>query len=543
MVRRILPRDHRCVPFLAIAFTVSFLLLLPAANAVINTTGNITLDNDNGQVAIGVTPSNGISIIFVDEDDTGERGGGGGGGGGEVSSEPNPCLEKLPSTAHIFDQMTANTTYNLTIRGTAFYLDRLSFSVTVDKPEGATFTLSHVLNIACESIPAVDSDLAAVGYERIDHAGVYKNEIASGVRFEFTIPVAELTALGASPDDLKLYRYDGSNWQPLTTTVLTRGALAATFEAYSPGLSMFAYAVPKRETPEATATTSGSPTGMATGTPATTGTTGATGTPGSDPSGTTGEPGGEGTVASGARSTGKGLLWSIIIVLIIGGALVGYVLYEQRSKIAEHNATVNAAHPQHEPLLGFVDIDDAAFEEAPGPVADPVGKLRRYVDTHLRAGHGREEIAAHLRKSGWPENIIANVLDDLSPAYLATHGMHEPHTDYDAALAFLRRKLAKGYDVEVIKRSLVTVGWDAALIGSLLHDLQAERAEAASPYSQETLQKLRAFIEQEYRHGYTDERITAALVKAGWNERVVAEELARTSPRRSGGAAAPNSGK
>jgi SOS response regulatory protein OraA/RecX len=105
--------------------------------------------------------------------------------------------------------------------------------------------------------------------------------------------------------------------------------------------------------------------------------------------------------------------------------------------------------------------------------------------------------------------------------------MHPPHDDYEKLNTFLKEKLSLGYGVDAIKGSLVKVGWDEALVSSLLRDQQQERADATAAYSAEAIASIRAFIAEELQHGHSKEQIRAALLKTGWQAKIVDEELAR----------------
>lgn len=156
-----------------------------------------------------------------------------------------------------------------------------------------------------------------------------------------------------------------------------------------------------------------------------------------------------------------------------------------------------------------------------------MAQLKDYVDTELRQGLSRDAIASQLRSVGWPENVIASVLDEFRRPYLERHNVGSPHEDYGRVLAFLEKKLSLGYDAGVLEENLVRTGWDAALIGTLLKEALNEGAAATTVYSVEALAALRSFAEKELRGGFSKQQVRAALLKAGWQAKVVDDELAK----------------
>jgi len=491
-----------------VILAVVLFLALPAAHAVVNTTGTITLDNVNGQLTAGLQPSTGISVTF--ESAAASSGGGGGGGGGADVTGP---LD--PSTTHLYDAMEPDKEYTFRSPGEPYFIRAITFQVLANKTQ-VLFRLTHILNITRETVPPLGPGYEVLGYERFDYTGLFKDEVAQGVRIRWGMPLSMLAARGFSAADMGLYRYDGANWALLKSTSLeTNETDLALYEARSPGLSYFAiaYELPP-SIPSPGASSGNVVTGEATGGTTPPDASGATGTGGSA---TTGEEGGE-PMAAAKKGTSLPLL-SILVVLIIGGAIIGYYYYDSRQKVAAVNAQALKPRPD-EPLMGFASIEEDAFQ-------DPVERLRAYVDKELRQGFRREAIASQLRKSGWPENIITNVLDNFGKEYLQRQGMHEPHEDYGRVLAFLKEKLDLGYDVNVIRRSLVKTGWDANLIDSLLGELHQEVAEQVGAYTAEALDRLRVFIADELKKGYSRAQIRGVLLKAGWQEKVLDEELAK----------------
>lgn len=485
---------------------LGILLLATQVAAVVNTTGSITLENTNGQLTAGVQPSNSISVTFTAP----SIGSGGAGGGGTLSNTTNVCLDEMPESSHSYDQMEAGRRYTIKPLTEEFAIREFSFELAKNVTNDVTFTLSHILHIQCETVPEV-TGREVLAYEGIDYVGIPSNTILPGVKITFRVSDKELE--NAAPGDLQLLRYEAGNWNPLPLEKVKGDPGYHTFIATSPGLSRFALTLPAKEVPaeenQMTGDVVGKPTTESTSQQTTQQTTQPTEK--SEP-----EERGE---SSAPTKGGTGFLWSLLIVVVIGGALGIYYYQDYQKKVAEVNANAQQQTPQKETsLIGRVEIGEEALK-------DPVEKLRDYVDREMRQGFKRQEIAAELRKSGWPENIITSVLDNFSKAYMVRRGMHGSHDDYTKVLSFLKEKLDLGYDIAVVKRIMVKNGWDASLIDSLLKELHVEQAAKTAVYAEDALAKLRSFIATEQAKGYSKEQIKAALLKSGWQEGVVDEEL------------------
>ncbi|MBR9693273.1 PGF-pre-PGF domain-containing protein [Candidatus Woesearchaeota archaeon] len=433
-----------------------------------------------GTVTVTSADPNGISVTFYGGD-TG--GGGGGGGGGGSGGGANSCFISNPSTSHIFDILMPGETYTLKSFSNQFMFKKVTFKVLTNHT-GVTFKLSHVLTIACETVPAVGTDLDSVGYERIDYIGIDPDQITD-VTINFTI--TDDTLQGVNAQDVKLYRYHNSNWEAAPTSYLGKVDGEHRFLATPPGMSMFSIAVPAPDVvvPQPTTQPPNEITGDVTAPPEE-------------------EPDSVNTGSSTFTSKTKRFKtswFSLIVVLIIGGALGGYYAYDYRRKIQEVNEAAAKGEVEHTPMIGIAEIDEEALK-------DPIDQVHDYVDKELRHGHTREEIAAHLEKSGWPKDVIEQVIDDFRPQYLAKRGML-PHDDYEHVLVFLKEKLDKGYSDRVIKQSLVSAGWDEGLITALLGDLTGRNA------------KLVAYIETQREAKKSDEEIKQVLVNAGWGAEAI----------------------
>ncbi len=491
-------------------------LLLPPALAFVNTTGPLSLAANDGSA---------ISVTFSNPSTTPAGGGGGGGGGGLPGDGSFPALSSTMS--HYFDKLLENQSYTVNVpsSSSAILLRRLTFSVTHEE-DGVTVQVTHLDNLSGLSTPSPDAPYAVLGYERVDHPGLGLSEIAPSVDVEFGVPLDALQQAGIAVRDVRLLRYSGTRWVELPTAVVSQESDgSALFRANSPGLSLFAVAGTQQAALSASS-------------PSESGSSAVTG------AATASEP-----PATGARSAGPAHpapsyvpnpgsripLASLAIVLFLG-AVIGTYYYLSRVP-AKLGGTADPSRPVGTAAFSDDEFDRVlgeAIEPAAGPAgrqsapaADPVAQLKDYVDTELRQGLSRDAIASQLRSVGWPENVIASVLDEFRRPYLERHNVGSPHEDYGRVLAFLEKKLSLGYDAGVLEENLVRTGWDAALIGTLLKEALNEGAAATTVYSVEALAALRSFAEKELRGGFSKQQVRAALLKAGWQAKVVDDELAK----------------
>jgi len=80
-------------------------------------------------------------------------------------------------------------------------------------------------------------------------------ETIAGATITFSVPLAWLDEHGFAPEEIVLYRYNGTAWEALPTTVVSITGTSVTFTATSPGFSLFAISgVEQPDEPVATPT-------------------------------------------------------------------------------------------------------------------------------------------------------------------------------------------------------------------------------------------------------------------------------------------------
>ncbi len=501
-------------PFFAPLFPLLFTLVAFSVIAVPlhEETGSITLTNDHGRITADASPSNTITVNFRNPGVIGDGGDGGGGdGGGGADEVTDLCAQPVPSTTHQFDRLEPGKEYVVRTHTAQFLLRELRFQVLENRSD-VLFRISHVVNLECETLPPVPSELVALGYDRLDHLGLGRNE-ATAITLLFEIPPALLARLNGSAEQVRFWRFDGQNWQPLSATRNGTRYLAS-----SPGLSYFAATIPSPERPagaqgpsreEQFETITGQVTSGQAGREAA-GT--ATATDGGGPDGD-GLEGGNAPAKPWKRIP----IYSLLVLILIGGMIVVYYALQEKEagKDPVH-------HDPAKPVLGFVTIDDEAFE-------DPVERLRAYIDAELRHGHSRDAIERKLLKSGWPSGVIGHVLDSFTPVYLAQCGMHPPHDDEERLARFVTEKVGHGYSAETIRTSLLNAGWEPIVVDAALPKEVTLREAASSSstprYTAESLARLRFFIAAERRKGLSDDAIAERLRGAGWRDDALDEAL------------------
>lgn len=85
---------------------------------------------------------------------------------------------------------------------------------------------------------AAPNDSGAIGYINVSHEA--DDETIGGASFTFTVEKATLDQRGLNHSEVQLYRYHGGSWNGVSTSMVGESPDAYTFQADSPGLSVFA---------------------------------------------------------------------------------------------------------------------------------------------------------------------------------------------------------------------------------------------------------------------------------------------------------------
>lgn len=83
-----------------------------------------------------------------------------------------------------------------------------------------------------------ENESGAIGYINVSHEAA--EETIGGAAFTFTVDKATLDERGLNASEVQLYRYHDGSWNGVSTSVVGESPEAYTFQADSPGLSVFA---------------------------------------------------------------------------------------------------------------------------------------------------------------------------------------------------------------------------------------------------------------------------------------------------------------
>ena len=161
-------------------------------------------------------------------------GGGGGGGGGGATS--------LPSKSHTFGELKVGVVSKMTITDSAIGIKEIQIDVknpannvkiTVTKQAGKPASVVHTI------------EGKVYQYLEIDTTNLGSGDV-SAATIRFTVSVSWLVSNGFDKADVALYRYT-TEWDQLSTVIVSESATEVTFSARGPGFSFFAIAAEKEE--------------------------------------------------------------------------------------------------------------------------------------------------------------------------------------------------------------------------------------------------------------------------------------------------------
>lgn len=157
---------------------------------------------------------------------------GGGGGGGSVTLVP-PAAEK-PSQSVILAKITAGMPVIFAIT------DMISNISSVSITPNGNFA-SATVSVKEVSVP--DIALDRLVYRYADIALTIPNVNITEARIKFSVPKSWLQKNEINPNSIVLYRLNGvanATWMPLETKRVSEDSLSHTYEAVTPGFSVFA---------------------------------------------------------------------------------------------------------------------------------------------------------------------------------------------------------------------------------------------------------------------------------------------------------------
>jgi PGF-pre-PGF domain-containing protein/PGF-CTERM protein len=214
-----------------------------------------------------------------DDDADAPSGGGGGGGGGffapaqqvtEIATETQSASGRQVSFTGLVNRNDRVRSVGLTFSSPTF--QEVTTDVLAEPPAETNYPTQRATPIATIdiSVPEQVADESAA--------------------VTITVDRDRVRDVGAAPDELQIERYTGTQYQPLSTDVVSSDSEEVTLRAETPGFSIFVVSAPTAAapTPTPTATPAATPTPTETATPTATPTPTETATPTSTPTGTPG---------------------------------------------------------------------------------------------------------------------------------------------------------------------------------------------------------------------------------------------------------------
>jgi|GEM_PF-2527291 len=492
--------------FLLKLFLLSTALILILSSSNVNAiivnqaTGTMTLSNVNGEITSNVNNPNNIFVSFRESYPSS----GVGGGGGTAATEQNPTV------SHTYvNGLEANKTYHSSTYSDNIFIMNVSFEINKNIDYEVELKISQIIDINREPVPEMSSNKVVINYGAIFYSGLLYDDFNWG-EIVFQVSKDILKINGASPQELRLYRYYDGNWNELDTRLIKETDKRYIFKAKTPGFSYFAVAVPNKSLPEEgnSATNNQQETNNKV-----TGNTVNNKDENEKPTTTIDEK-------TTNNSKKRNNFFPILIVLIIGGILGAYVYIskqrDQKGLYSDEQGIIlqqplEKTKVKEEPF-GTAKINDNLFKS-------PEEQLHNYVEDELRDGFSRNEIQKELLKSGWDKVTIAKILDEFKNSFLEKKQVHIPNEDYDNLKKFIERKLAKGYSKEVIKKNLLRVGWKEPIVNSVIYEVNNPIKK--SSYSSEAEAKLDDFIRKSLHRGHTKKEIINKLTSVGWQKNLI----------------------
>jgi len=133
-------------------------------------------------------------------------------------------------------------------------------------------------------------------------------------------------------------------------------------------------------------------------------------------------------------------------------------------------------------------------------------QLKTYIITNLRRGYPRQQIAAELKKDGWPEDLVIRAFKSIKPAHTTKEELLELHN-------YILNTEKMGYTEDQIKKELLKEGWSKEAV-----DLSFNTIEKPKTVPRQEILQLQNYIIDTLGKGYTKEQIMYVLEKEGWPE-------------------------
>ncbi len=190
------------------------------------------LGNQNTTTTVQVTIDN-VADSSGDEDSGSSSGGGGGGGIAVV--KPGSAAAQV---ARVWASLTPEAKHEFKLLRKEISVQALEFAIN-KKAKNAQISVTALTEKPNGKVPPGKAKVHQ--YIEIDHTNIADEDFESVV-ITFTIPREWLRDNRVEQNKVRLYRFneDTESWQALVTTLQEAGVENLTYEAISPGLSLFA---------------------------------------------------------------------------------------------------------------------------------------------------------------------------------------------------------------------------------------------------------------------------------------------------------------
>ena len=145
-------------------------------------------------------------------------------------------------------------------------------------------------------------------------------------------------------------------------------------------------------------------------------------------------------------------LWIIVIIVLVGGVMVGVVVYKRKE--AETRTAVL--------LEEKLKPKDLVIRHDLVIPYDKVRQIERFIEAQIRAGKNDVEIKHELLGAGWDEHLIDVIM----------HDVHVVDNNMEKLDKFIKGCVEKGLTLEQIKDSLLSLGWREDVVDLALDDFR-----------------------------------------------------------------------
>ena len=162
-------------------------------------------------------------------------GGGGGGGGGGGSKDTKAGTAAGVTSSHVFNVVNQGAQASLTVTRAEVAISKILFTATQKIQRGKV----HITALSSDPSEAASLSAQVYQYLEILLEGMEESDVSS-VTIEFKVPQEWMAENSIADNNIVLYRFEESNWNPLETRYESKAGKYNYYTAKSPGLSLYA---------------------------------------------------------------------------------------------------------------------------------------------------------------------------------------------------------------------------------------------------------------------------------------------------------------